>query len=197
MQRRLGSAAHDVNLPRAQRRPLVPPLSELASRYGSRNEAMVAAYETGDFTQKAIGDFFGVHFSTVGRIVRQTRKEKQRDVSGPGHATYRGLTPNFPGLPGVCAAGTFVCQDGGQVCVQDQQPGAEGPFGSPTCSDGLDNDCDGLTDEADPECAAPVADVLPSKFVISMVQVPSARPTRLKVRLISVSLPSVTASSGL
>ena len=32
-------------------------------------------------------------------------------------------------------------------------PGAtEGPFGSPTCSDSLDNDCDGFTDELDPEC---------------------------------------------
>jgi spore coat protein A len=30
--------------------------------------------------------------------------------------------------------------------------GAEGPFGDSTCSDGLDNDCNGLTDADDPEC---------------------------------------------
>ena len=72
------------------------------------------------------------------------------------------------GEPGICAAGTFVCQDLGQVCVQDQQPGTEGPFGSPTCNDGLDNDCDGLTDAADPDCAAPVADVF-----LSRLQVPN------------------------
>ena len=30
----------------------------------------------------------------------------------------------------------------------------EGPEGDPTCSDGLDNDCDGLTD-TDPECGGP------------------------------------------
>jgi putative transposase len=76
MQGRLGSAADDVNVPRAQRRSAAPPLSEMASRYASRNDAMVAAYETGDYTQKAIGDFFGVHFSTVGRIVRRARKGK-------------------------------------------------------------------------------------------------------------------------
>ena len=30
--------------------------------------------------------------------------------------------------------------------------GAEGPFGNATCSDGIDNDCDSLTDGSDPDC---------------------------------------------
>jgi len=29
----------------------------------------------------------------------------------------------------------------------------EGPFGDPTCSDGIDNDCDGLIDSEDPTCS--------------------------------------------
>ena len=33
-------------------------------------------------------------------------------------------------------------------------PLTEGPFGDPTCSDGIDNDGDGLIDSADPGCAA-------------------------------------------
>jgi len=70
------------------------------------------------------------------------------------------------GEPGICAAGTFVCENLGQVCVQEQQPGVEGPFGSPTCNDGLDNDCDGLTDAADRDCAAPVADVFLSRLQV-------------------------------
>ena len=70
------------------------------------------------------------------------------------------------GNAGICAAGTNVCQNGGQACVQDQPAGTEGPFGSPTCQDGLDNDCDGLTDAADPNCAAPVADVFLSKLQV-------------------------------
>ncbi len=45
-----------------------------------------------------------------------------------------------------------VCQNGGQVCEQNQPAGTEGPFGDATCADGLDNDCDGLTDAADPDC---------------------------------------------
>jgi hypothetical protein len=46
---------------------------------------------------------------------------------------------------------------GGDDCLDSNpnvNPGAtEGPAGDPTCTDGLDNDCDGLTDEAqDPDC---------------------------------------------
>ncbi len=70
------------------------------------------------------------------------------------------------GNAGICAAGTFVCQNGGQACVQDQQPGVEGPFGSPTCNDDVDNDCDGLTDADDPDCATPVADVFLSRLQV-------------------------------
>ncbi|HYQ71635.1 MAG TPA: hypothetical protein VET88_06875, partial [Gammaproteobacteria bacterium] len=72
------------------------------------------------------------------------------------------------GNEGVCAAGTFVCQNLGQVCMQDQPAGTEGPFGSLTCGDGLDNDCDGMSDAADPDCAAPVGDVF-----LSRLQVPN------------------------
>jgi len=37
---------------------------------------------------------------------------------------------------------------GTTVCT----PATEGPFGDATCADGVDNDCDGLTDGADPDC---------------------------------------------
>jgi len=47
------------------------------------------------------------------------------------------------GQQGVCAAGTEVCQNGGLVCQQLVQPSGE------SC-DGMDNDCDGQTDEGNP-----------------------------------------------
>lgn len=37
----------------------------------------------------------------------------------------------------------------------EEPPGEEGPFGDPTCSDGVDNDGDGLVDGDDPDCAPP------------------------------------------
>jgi hypothetical protein len=49
-----------------------------------------------------------------------------------------------PTLP----SGKQVLYACGSVC----NPVTEGPFGDPTCSDGIDNDCDGLTDGSDPDC---------------------------------------------
>jgi hypothetical protein len=55
----------------------------------------------------------------------------------------------FLAQPGICAAGTKICSTEGfwGECMQDNQPVDE------VCGDGLDNDCDDLTDCEDPVCA--------------------------------------------
>jgi hypothetical protein len=55
---------------------------------------------------------------------------------------------------GICAStGNVTCSGGSEVdsCTPGT-PGVEGPAGDATCSDGLDNDCDGLSDANDPDC---------------------------------------------
>ena len=52
------------------------------------------------------------------------------------------------GLQGICAPGTLVCQGGSLSCSQNNQPTPE------DCFDEIDNDCDGLTDDTDPDCSA-------------------------------------------
>jgi hypothetical protein len=59
---------------------------------------------------------------------------------------------------GACeATGNLTCSGGAEVnsCTPGA-PGVEGPEGDPTCSDGIDNDCDGDTDAADADCAGTV-----------------------------------------
>lgn len=50
-------------------------------------------------------------------------------------------------LQGACAAGIFRCIGGGILCQSSERPTAE------RC-DGVDNDCDGFTDEGNPESGA-------------------------------------------
>lgn len=48
---------------------------------------------------------------------------------------------------GICAAGTQTCESGSfGSCVRNDNPVTE------ICDDDLDNDCDGLTDNSDPNC---------------------------------------------
>jgi hypothetical protein len=63
------------------------------------------------------------------------------------------------GLPGVCSAGTRYqyCNSGVSAytwsgCTQSTSSSAENTLAK--CTDGLDNDCDGITDCADSDCAS-------------------------------------------
>jgi len=71
---------------------------------------------------------------------------------------------DFPSLGTPCSAGLGACEANGVfVCSADQrgtvcgaipdEPSMEGPGGI-TCEDAIDNDCDGLTDQEDPNCAS-------------------------------------------
>lgn len=70
MQAHIQSGKDDVQIPLTQRRPQPPPLAEIEKRSSGRDAAIVAAYATGGYSYHQIADYFGVHFTTVGRIVR-------------------------------------------------------------------------------------------------------------------------------
>lgn len=53
---------------------------------------------------------------------------------------------------GACAVTAPVCSDGEAVLCEPGVPGAESLFDGSSCSNGADDDCDGLTDAADPDC---------------------------------------------
>jgi hypothetical protein len=70
IQAQIGKAPALDEIPRAQRRVLSQPLADFEQRY-DRNEAMARAYLSGQHTMAAIAQHFGVHYSTVSRMVRE------------------------------------------------------------------------------------------------------------------------------
>jgi REP element-mobilizing transposase RayT len=71
MRSKLDEREEDVNIPRIQQRGPAPKLSALRRQYKNRDDGIRAAYQTGAYSYQQTGKEFGVHFTTVGRIVRQ------------------------------------------------------------------------------------------------------------------------------
>jgi REP element-mobilizing transposase RayT len=61
----------DVQIPKAHRRPAAPTLAQIEKRAADRNSAMIEAHATGAYSYQQIAEHFGVHFTTVGKVVRR------------------------------------------------------------------------------------------------------------------------------
>ena len=61
----------DVQIPKAHRRAAAPALAQIEKRAADRNSAMIQAYATGAYSYQQIAEHFGVHFTTVGKVVRR------------------------------------------------------------------------------------------------------------------------------
>jgi putative transposase len=64
----------EINVPRTHRRPPPPSLEAITAAHPDRDAAMVVAHRTGEYSYAEIARHFGVHFTTVGRVVRAARK---------------------------------------------------------------------------------------------------------------------------
>jgi putative transposase len=74
MRGKLGEREEDVNIPSVQRRAAAPTLTAIGRQHKNRNDAIRVAYETGAYSYQQIAQHLGVHFTTVGRIVRESVK---------------------------------------------------------------------------------------------------------------------------
>lgn len=73
VQKKIGKEKDDLNIPWQQKRPIAKPLSEIAGEHPDRNAAIIAAYKTGQYSQREIGEFYRLHPTTVGVIVRENK----------------------------------------------------------------------------------------------------------------------------
>lgn len=68
-------------IPLTKARAPAKPLSYYEHRYADRNGAIIAAYASGGYTMQHIGDFFGLHYSRVSKIIHaddQARAKAKR-----------------------------------------------------------------------------------------------------------------------
>ncbi|MGB5833984.1 MAG: addiction module toxin RelE, partial [Thiohalocapsa sp.] len=70
-------------VPQAKRRPPAKPLSEYRRDHRQRNDAIVAAYRSGGYTLRDIGDFFGLHYSRVSKIVQAADAARRGENGRP------------------------------------------------------------------------------------------------------------------
>jgi REP-associated tyrosine transposase len=61
-------------VPRPQLRQIPMPLAKIAAGHADRDQAMAAAYRTGDYSMQAIADFFRVGRMTVSRAVKRAER---------------------------------------------------------------------------------------------------------------------------
>jgi putative transposase len=74
VQQYLTDQKDDIQIPKKQRMSVVRPLSDYEQQSKGRNEAIIKAYASGGYSYQEIGDYFGLHFTRVGRIVRASNQ---------------------------------------------------------------------------------------------------------------------------
>ena len=72
MQAKRQSVKEDIQIPLQQRRPPPPPLKDIEQQSPDRNTAIVAAYATGGYSYQQIANHFKLHFTTIGKIIRNS-----------------------------------------------------------------------------------------------------------------------------
>jgi len=74
-----GSALDEI--PKVQRQGPRASLDDFARAYDDRRAAMAAAYLVGAYTMKTIAAYFGVHYSTVSRALRESGRREPPEVA--------------------------------------------------------------------------------------------------------------------
>ena len=55
-----------------------PPLADIVARHSNRDEAIAVAHATGHYSDTQIATHFGLHCTTVGRVVRRAKTGRER-----------------------------------------------------------------------------------------------------------------------
>jgi REP element-mobilizing transposase RayT len=63
----------DIQIPKVQKRAQPQPLDYYERHAVDRDAALIEAYSSGGYSYQQLGNYFGLHFTTVGRIIRKAK----------------------------------------------------------------------------------------------------------------------------
>lgn len=71
MQRQISVETNLDEIPRPQKRQSPKPIETYKDMMNSRNEAIISAYNSGGFSMTEIAAYFGIHYSSVSKIIKK------------------------------------------------------------------------------------------------------------------------------
>lgn len=80
VQQNIGEKENDLQIPKIQKRPVANSLQEYERTSSSRDEAIVKAYASGAYSYQELGEYFGLHFTRIGKIVRMNRETMKANI---------------------------------------------------------------------------------------------------------------------
>jgi len=76
VQKHLEGQHEDIQIPKTQKRAKPESLNHYEAKVSNRDEAIVKAYSSGGYSYQELANYFDLHFTTVGKIVRADRLSK-------------------------------------------------------------------------------------------------------------------------
>lgn len=75
VQKHLKDQRTDLQIPKVQKRTIANSIADYEAQNITRDDAIIEAYASGAYSYQALAEHFGLHFTTIGRIVRQQAKD--------------------------------------------------------------------------------------------------------------------------
>ena len=73
VQKHMDDRKQGLQIPKVQKRPIAKALVEYENMSVSRDDAIIQAYASGAYSYHELGEHFGLHFTRIGKIVREGR----------------------------------------------------------------------------------------------------------------------------
>lgn len=70
VQKHLTDRQGDLQIPKVQKRTKAKPIAYYEKVASNRNKAILEAYSSGAYSYQELGDYFGLHFTTIGKVIR-------------------------------------------------------------------------------------------------------------------------------